>query len=119
MLAQCQEKNDMRVEKVATTSRLRTALHTPLRTRCTPKNESMPLRSDRRLIDTQPIIDNEPPTNTACADKGVPRPQSSHAPRARSSAFDDIQRKARQACLFVTRLHIETGQVHRPDHLIE
>src|SRR5215469_9920183 len=35
------------------------------------------------------------------------------------SAFDDVERKTGQACFLVARLHIEAGQVHGADHLVE
>src|SRR5580658_800108 len=37
----------------------------------------------------------------------------------RFSAFDDIQREPREAGLLVARLHIEAGEIHGSNHLIE
>jgi hypothetical protein len=36
-----------------------------------------------------------------------------------NSALDDIQRKPGEAGFLVSRLHIEAGEVHGADHLVE
>jgi hypothetical protein len=111
MHPQCQEKNDIRVEKVATTF-LPSAhsLHSFFRRRYAPRVSlvffGLRLRLPRAHIST--FLRSHTTTRTARLNK----------PK-RSSAFDDVQREPGQARLFVARLHIEAGEIHGPDHLIE
>jgi len=153
MLAQCQEKNVVGVEKVAT------ILNTKNASECGKNHEAdarekigtrppqrsgtrralpgaMEARGVRRRARAakrmrQPMMAAErsnrnresPPwarPRSSCAVRRGSRPGAAAKKRARrQSALDDVQREAGEAGFLVARLHIEAGEVHGSNDLVE
>ena len=153
MLAQCQEKNVVKVEKVATILNIEIARDNGtnsssvaaaiLKARLAGENNARKMTGAQSHRNKQLLPNQKWKTSAAMQrqtrsltakceiaaldagskDPFTPRAQThrnaAHHSRNGNSALDDVQGKAGKARLFVPRLHVEAGQVHGADYLVE
>src|SRR5580698_1566635 len=106
----CQEKNDMRVKKRSTASDRKISLAEEI-------GDEIRCARGKFCAIASRSLDARISFLAFCF--GVLAHKLCERFVASRSAFDHIQRETREAGLLVARLHIEAGEIHRADDLIE